>query len=137
MTTHLSLFSNESNIKVKNQEEIKISDTNKQSLSLTLKLKSKNNNQKHKSFFHFSSIETAINPSVDEVIRKDYYGNVISKKNKENYKVTFIDHVEENKNLIEEIPVESYKEYNYEMYKKSENLFDKENACCSESCTII
>ena len=137
MTTQLSLFSNKSNINENNQEEIKVSETNKQPLSLTLKLKSKYN-QKNKSFFHFSSIETAINPSsVDEVIRKDYYGNVINKKNKENYKVTFIDNVDENKNLVEEIPVESYKEYNYEMYKKSKNLFDKESVCCSESCTII
>ena len=135
MNNQLSLFSNKSNIKLINKEEIKTPSTTERTLSLTLKLKYKNNNQKNKVFHHYSSIETAMTPSIDETIRKDYYGNEISKKNKEKYKVTFIDIVDKNKNLVEEIPVESYKEINYEIYK-GKYFIDKENICCNENCTI-
>lgn len=137
MNNQLSLFSNKSNIKLINKEEIKTPSTTQRTLSLTLKLKYKNNNQKNKVFHHYSSIETAMTPSIDETIRKDYYGNEISKKNKEKYKVTFIDIVDKNKNLVEEIPVESYKEFNYEIYKRKSNINDEENICCNESCLIM
>ena len=89
MNTQLSLFSNKSNVKLKNQESIKSPATTDRTLLLTLKLKYKNNNQKNKVFHHYSSIETAMTPSIDETIRKDYYGNEISKKNKEKYFIHF------------------------------------------------
>ena len=123
MNSQLSLFSNNSNLKIKNQEDINAQETSKF-------------NQKNKNFFHYSSIETTITPSIDEITRKDFYGNVITKKNKDKYKVTFIDKVDENKKLVEEIHVESYKEINYEIYK-GKYFIDKENICCNENCTIL
>lgn len=135
MNSQLSLFSNESNLKIKNQEDINAQETSIKKSSMALLLKSKFN-QKNKNFFHYSSIETTITPSIDEITRKDFYGNVISKKNKDKYKVTFIDKVDENKKLVEEIPVESYKDINYEIYK-GKYFIDKENICCNENCTIL
>jgi hypothetical protein len=135
MNSQLSLLSNESNLKIKNQEDINSQEKSRQTLSMTLLLKSKFN-QKNKTFFHYSSIETTITPSIDEITRKDFYGNVITKKNKDKYKVTFIDKVDENKKLVEVIPVESYKEINYEIYK-GKYFTDKENICCNENCTIL
>ena len=45
-------------------------------------------------------------------LRLDKFGNIISKKNRNEYKISFVDRVEKNKNLVEIHCVESYKQYN-------------------------
>ena len=89
MNSQLSLFSNESNLKIKNQEDINAQETSIKKSSMTLLLKSKFN-QKNKNFFHYSSIETTITPSIDEITRKDFYGNVITKKIRINIKLLLL-----------------------------------------------
>ena len=66
--------------------------------------------------------------------RLDAYGNKIIKGNKKNYKVTFIDEVDENKDLIEEINVENFKKYNVLMvFSKDDKV--EEHGCCT--CLIF
>ena len=45
-------------------------------------------------------------------LRTDKNGNIISKKNSMRYKITFVDEVDNNKELAEIHRVESYKKYN-------------------------
>jgi hypothetical protein len=65
--------------------------------------------------------------------RRDYFGNVIKKKNKKKIKVSFVDEIKENKPLAEVIDIESYKKYNYIFGMPSEANFNhnlKTNCQC-------
>jgi hypothetical protein len=62
-----------------------------------------------------------------EVIRKDYKGVVIQKRSK-NHKVSFIDHIGRN-SLTEEVEVESFKQYNFDLNNMNEN--------CACKCLVI
>lgn len=62
-----------------------------------------------------------------DVIRKDYKGTVIQKGNK-SHKVSFIDQVGRN-NLIDEVEVESYKQFNFDLNNMNEN--------CACKCLVI
>ena len=134
MTSQLSLFSNKSKFKLNLLDESQINQINK---SMTLKLKVKSSPKKTKRYLHYSSIETEIKSSLDTPIRKDFFGVEICKRNKRKYKVTFADEVYNNDDkLIEEIPVESYKKYNYCIYKKNIDNNQKDFIGCS-GCLII
>ena len=62
-----------------------------------------------------------------EVIRKDYKGVVIKKGNK-THKVSFIDHIGRN-SLTDEVEVESFKQYNFDLNNMNEN--------CACKCLVI
>ena len=134
MTSQISNIANNSKFKLNILDESQIREINK---SISLKLKVKSSPKKSKRFLRYSSIETAIKTSLDTPIRKDFFGVEICKRNKRKYKVTFADEVYNNNDkLIEEIPVESYKKYNYYIYKKNLENNQKEFIGCS-GCLII
>lgn len=60
--------------------------------------------------------------------RTDIYGNIISKKNKKNVKVSFIDKVT-TQPLVNEIPIESFRKYNYIYGMPKEEKIEKEANC--------
>ena len=71
---------------------------------------------------------------IDKKERTDIYGNIISKKNKKNVKVSFIDKVT-TQPLVNVIPIESFRKYNYiEGMPKEEKTEKKANCQC---CTIL
>jgi hypothetical protein len=70
-----------------------------------------------------------------ENCRLDAFGNKIIKGNKKNYKVTFVDQVDENKDLIEEISVENFKKYNVLMAFSQDDKVE-EHGCCT-TCLIF
>lgn len=49
----------------------------------------------------------------DEKVRKDAFGNLISKGKNKKQKISFSDNLALNDKLVNIIPVESYKKYNY------------------------
>lgn len=135
-----------SNTKVKfSESSILSSETNKSFFPLKIKEKTKGKNI----FFELrnnrinlsNSIETAVKNSEDNQIRYDYYGIEISKKNKKKYKVTYADEVnKENIKFIDEIQIESFKNYNRDIIiNKNINLLkQKETFCCTNSsCSIF
>ena len=135
-----------SNTKVKfSESSILSSETNKSIFPLKNKEKTKGKNI----FFELrnnrinlsNSIETAVKNSEDNQIRYDYYGIEISKKNKKKYKVTYADEVnKENIKFIDEIQIESFKNYNRDIIiNKNINLLkQKETFCCTNSsCSIF
>ncbi len=135
-----------SNTKVKfSESSILSSETNKNIFPLKIKEKTKGKNI----FFELrnnrinlsNSIETAVKNSEDNQIRYDYYGIEISKKNKKKYKVTYADEVnKENIKFIDEIQIESFKNYNRDIIiNKNINLLkQKEIFCCTNSsCSIF
>ncbi len=135
-----------SNTKVKfSESSILSSETNKSFFPLKIKEKTKGKNI----FFELrnnrinlsNSIETAVKNSEDNQIRYDYYGIEISKKNKKKYKVTYADEVnKENIKFIDEIQIESFKNYNRDIIiNKNINLLkQKEIFCCTNSsCSIF
>lgn len=63
-------------------------------------------------------------------IRKDYFGTVINKKNKKNVKLVFIDEISDQP-LIEDVPIESIKEFNIIPFPGGKDCYVKENLCCS------
>lgn len=63
-------------------------------------------------------------------IRKDYFGTVINKKNKKNVKLVFIDEISDQP-LIEDVPIESIKEFNIIPFPGGKDYYVKENLCCS------
>ena len=66
----------------------------------------------------------------DKKERTDIYGNIISKKNKKNMKVSFIDKVT-TQPLVNVIPIESFRKYNYiEGMPKEEKTEKKANCQC-------
>ena len=50
--------------------------------------------------------------------RVDKFGNVISKKNKKNYKISFVDEIDSNKPIAKIMKVESFRRYNSMEEKK-------------------
>lgn len=72
-----------------------------------------------RSSIDMDNISSKYESSESKGIRKDKYGNIISKKNNSRYKISFADQVEKNTNLVEIYNVESYKLYNQEPEKKS------------------
>ena len=135
-----------SNTKVKfSESSILSSETNKSFFPLKIKEKTKGKNI----FFELrnnrinlsNSIETAVKNSEDNQIRYDYYGIEISKKNKKKYKVTYADEVnKENIKFIDEIQIESFKNYNRDIIinKNINVLKQKETFCCTNSsCSIF
>ncbi len=127
------------------ESSILSSETNKSIFPLKIKEKTKGKNI----FFELrnnrinlsSSIETSVKNYEDNPIRFDYYGIEISKKNKKKYKVTYADEVnKENIKFIDEIQIESFKNYNRDIIiNKNINLLkQKEIFCCTNSsCSIF
>lgn len=66
--------------------------------------------------------------------RTDIYGNVISKKNKKNVKVSFIDKVT-NQPLANIVEIECFKNYNYVYGIPKEEKIDKASRC--QCCAIF
>ena len=69
----------------------------------------------------------------DKKERTDIYGNIISKKNKKNVRVSFIDKVT-TQPLVNVIPIESFRNYNYIDGMPKEEKTEKEANC---KCCII
>lgn len=70
--------------------------------------------------------------------RRDANGIEINKKNKKKVKVTFIDILTSSVPLAQHINVESYKQYNSEMYQKTYGkAFSKEEAATCCTCLIL
>jgi hypothetical protein len=69
--------------------------------------------------------------------RRDYFGNVIKKKNKKRIKVTFVDKIKENKPLAEIIDIESFKKYNYIFGMPSEANFNKNIKTNCQCCIVF
>lgn len=75
--------------------------------------------------------------SDDENKRYDRRGIEINPKNKKKIKITFNDDVMVNQPLVDVIPVESYKKYNYVGIAPPERAaFEKTTNCC-QSCNIF
>ena len=66
--------------------------------------------------------------------RTDIYGNIISKNNKKNVKVSFIDKVT-NQPLVDVTPIESFKNYNYIYGQPKEEKTEKKANC--KCCAIF
>jgi len=64
----------------------------------------------------FSRCNTGQNTSK---LRMDKFGNIISKKNSNKYRICFVDQIDKEKKLVEIHRVESYKQYNQNSEKKS------------------
>lgn len=134
MTNQVSLINTSSIITDNNIEDNKFAKINK-SNTLILKLKVKSP-KKNRRFLHSSSIETTYKSNEDSQIRKDFFGVEICKKNKGKFRVTFADEVNNNDDcLVDIIPVENYKIYNYDIYKRK-NDSKKETVMCS-GCLIL
>ena len=72
---------------------------------------------------------------VEKQIRYDREGNEINPKNKKKVKVTFCDNAL-GQPLVEEINIESYKEYNVVGFAPPEKeVYGKTNTCCS--CNVF
>ena len=126
------------------ESSILSSETNKSIFPLKIKEKTKGKNifflLRNNRINLSSSIETSVKNYEDNPIRFDYYGIEISKKNKKKYKITFADEVnKENMKLIDEIQIESFKNYNHDMIINKNVIFPekKETFCCTNSsCNI-
>lgn len=75
-----------------------------------------------------------ISTQLDAIYRKDHNGVEIKASNKKKVKVTFIDKIAE-KELVEVVHIENFKEYNIVPYATPEEHFAKTRHCCS--CIII
>jgi len=69
-----------------------------------------------------------------ENCRCDAYGIKITKKNRKKYKVTFIDQLDKNNELVEIFPIPNYKKLNSLMSFSEEDKVEA-HGCCS--CTIF
>lgn len=63
-------------------------------------------------------------------VRKDKNGIEINKINKKKVHITFIDNIPNNKRLVEEIPILSYKNYNFINYINKDENNNKCGVCC-------
>lgn len=71
--------------------------------------------------------------SIENKERRDIYGNIISKKNKKNVKVSFIDKVT-TQPLANIVDIECFKKYNYNYGIPKEEIIEKNIDC---KCCII
>ena len=78
--------------------------------------------------------EKEIKTSPKKKERLDIFGNVISKKNKKNVRVSFIDKVT-SQPLVNIVEIESFKNYNYIFGMPKEQKIDKSTNC--QCCLII
>lgn len=110
----------------------------KKNMLLDIMEKSKKNNQKKRSVI-FIGQEIKLKDDASKNERKDVYGVPINKRNKKRIKVTFSDTVNSvnSKNqLVEVIPIASYKKYNYiEGMPREEDLVTNKSTC--QCCLII
>lgn len=81
-----------------------------------------------------SSKSTLVSQKSIENCRFDAYGIKIIKKNKKKYKVTFIDELDKNNELVEIFPIPNYKKLNSLMSFSEEDKVEA-HGCCS--CTIF
>ena len=76
--------------------------------------------------------EKEISPFKKE--RRDIFGNIISKKNKRNVKVSFVD-LTTSQPLVDVVDIESFKKYNYIIGMPKEKQIEKHVKC--QCCTIF
>ena len=69
--------------------------------------------------------------------RRDYFGNIIKKKNRKKIKVSFVDEINENKPLAEVIDIESYKKYNYIFGMPSEDNYNQNLKTNCQCCIVF
>jgi hypothetical protein len=77
--------------------------------------------------------EKEIKTSPEKKERLDIFGNVISKKNKKNVRISFIDKVT-SQPLVNIVEIESFKNYNYIFGMPKEQKIDKSTNC---QCCLI
>ena len=69
--------------------------------------------------------------------RRDYFGNIIKKKNRKKIKVSFVDEINKNKHLAEIIDIESYKKYNYIFGMPSEDNYNQNLKTNCQCCIVF
>ena len=89
--------------------------------------------KKELSKFAVNKEENNLYPEKKE--RTDIYGNVISKKNKKNVRLSFIDNVT-TQPLVNAIEIESFKNYNF-LYGPREEKIEKTPNCKCQTCIIF
>jgi hypothetical protein len=85
------------------------------------------------SFINEKEKEKEIKTSPEKKERLDIFGNVISKKNKKNVRISFIDKVT-SQPLVNIVEIESFKNYNYIFGMPKEQKIDKSTNC---QCCLI
>ena len=85
------------------------------------------------SFKNEKEKEKEIKTSPEKKERLDIFGNVISKKNKKNVRISFIDKVT-SQPLVNIVEIESFKNYNYIFGMPKEQKIDKSTNC---QCCLI
>ena len=85
------------------------------------------------SFINEKEKEKEIKTSPEKKERLDIFGNVISKKNKKNVRISFIDKVT-SQPLVNIVEIESFKNYNYIFGMPKEQKIDKSTNC---QCYLI
>ena len=92
--------------------------------------------KKNKNELRFAVIKNEIEEkedSTDKIERRDIYGNIISKKNKKNVKVSFIDKVT-TQPLVNVVDIVCFKNYNYIYGMPKEEKIEKTVNC---KCCLI
>ena len=69
--------------------------------------------------------------------RRDFFGNIIKKKNRKKIKVSFVDEINKNKHLAEIIDIESYKKYNYIFGMPSEDNYNQNLKTNCQCCIVF
>ena len=137
------LFSSENFQKSDNQRNSEINSTEpasskvkefkqqKRRFSMVKLIEKEKRNKKYHCRFAFKKEEKIESPEKKE--RRDIYGNIISKKNKKNVKVSFVDKVTAQP-LANIVDIECFKNYNYISGLPKEDKIDKSTNC---QCCLI
>ena len=115
---------------LKNKERIKIPIGKRMSnhnCNIKLNLNNINNNNS----------ESNKQPIQKIKVRKDKNGIEINKINKKKVHITFVDNIPNSKRLVEEIPILSYKNYNFINYINKDENNNKCGVCCFIFVNII
>ena len=98
----------------------------KKRFSMIKLIEKEKRNKKYNCQFEFKKKEKQESP--EKIERRDIYGNIISKKNKKNVKVTFVDKVT-TQPLVNIVDIECFKNYNYIYDMPKEDKIDKSANC--------
>ena len=98
------------------------------------KLIEKEKKNKKDQYIFISKKEEEKKTSPEKKERLDIFGNVISKKNKKNVRISFIDKVT-SQPLVNIVEIESFKNYNYVYGLPKEEKIDKSAKC--QCCTVF
>ena len=100
------------------------------------KMMEKSKNKKKKYNFE-ENLKKKIEEEDTSRERIDAYGNIIKKKNKRKYKVSFIDEVKENNPLATIIDIESFKKFNFIYGMPKEEIIHKNAKSNCQCCNIF